>query len=214
MAIPLAHDSAPYPPYASVSRDVARRKIAVVAIIAVVFVLACVIVSGVFAARYFAKYSVMDKSRQSLAWDTDPSRNVSTTYQNPTYGLTLTLPGKWTLQTEQTMYLCRLASDRGFRAVLAIDFPIFTPAIDTDAALVKSRYETRDQWTFQSEESIQVSGLPAHVLRMTTPHDFAVDSLLVKRWPLVYEFAVVGPANDTDDWQRIRAAFPQVLQVN
>jgi len=198
-----------------VSRDKRyRRNLVVTVIVGVSAFVMLAVATVVFLARYSGKFLQADKTRESLSWDGAPGEILRTTYTNPAYGLTLKLPGQWLPSKTPTRFLCHLVGFGRFHAVLETDFPVLTASIDQDANLVARRYETAQGWTLNSDEPTHVSGLPAHMLRLTTPRGVDVDLMLVKRWPVDYGLSVAGPAGDSDDWQRIRQALPPSLEIH
>jgi hypothetical protein len=190
-----------------------RRNLLVTVIVGVIAFAMLAVGTVVVLFRYSSKFLQADKTRESLSWDGAPGEILHTTYTNPAYGLTLKLPGQWLPSKTPTKFLCHLVGFGRFHAVLETDFPVFTSSVDGDAALVARRYETAQGWTLNSDEPARVSGLPARVLRLTTPRGVDVDLVLVKRWPVVYGLSVAGPAGDSDDWQRVRQALPQSLEI-
>jgi hypothetical protein len=198
-----------------VSRDKRyRRNLVVTVIVGVSAFVMLAVATVVFLARYSGKFLQADKTRESLSWDGAPGEILRTTYTNPVYGLALKLPGQWLPSKTPTRFLCHLVGFGRFHAVLETDFPVLTPSVDGDANVVATRYQTRQGWTLNSDEPIRVSGLPAHMLHLTTPRGVDVDLVLVKRWPVDYGLSVAGPANDLDDWKRIRQALPQSLEIH
>jgi len=191
-----------------------RRNLLVTVIVGVIAFAMLAVRTVVVLARYYAKFVQADKTRESLSWDGAPGEILHTTYTNPTYGVILKLPGQWLPSKTPTKYLCHLVGFGGFHAVLETDFPVLTASIDGDANVVARRYQTAQGWTLDSDEPIRVSGLPAHLLRLTTPRGVDVDLVLVKRWPVDYGRSVSGPAGDSDYWQRIRQTLPQSLEIH
>lgn len=213
MAISLAHDSGPVPQFPSATRNQSSRRILVVVLIAVGMIVASMIGAGVWLVRFSVKFGVIDHTRESISWDPNQSRAVSTTYANPAYGVALTLPGQWDSPKAPQNFLCHLYASNGFNAVLKAAFPELNPSIDSVAAINVSILQGRDNWTFDGEESAELSGLPARILHFTTPKHVDCDVILVKRWPVTYALSIAGPADATADWQRIRGAFPEALQI-
>jgi len=190
-----------------------RTSVFIILSIALVIVVAGFAVSGTLLVRYAAKFTEIDRTQESLSWDGAPGEVLHTTYKNPAYGVTLTLPGAWKPARGPDRFLCHLTASDGFNAVLAADFPILTPSVDGDAALVANRYEKNEGWVLDSEQSTTISGMPAHILRLTTPRGVGVDLLMMKKWPVVYEVSVAGPSVDSERWKTIRAALPQSIQI-
>jgi len=189
-----------------------RRNLLVTAIVGAIAFAMLGVATVVFLVRYSGKFLEPDKTRESLSWDGAPGEILTTTYTNPTYGLAFKLPGQWLPSKTPTKFLCHLVGFGRFHAVLETDFPVLTASIDQDANVVAKRYQTAQDWTLNSDEPVSVSGLPAHLLRLTPPR-VDVELVLVKRWPVDYGLSVAGPADDADDWQRIRKALPQSLQI-
>lgn len=215
MSAPLAGDSAPafqadprFVPYEN-----NRASIFIILSVALVIVVAGFAISGTLLVRYAAKFAQMDGTHESLSWDGAPGPVLHTTYKNPAYGVKLTLPGAWEPSHTPTPYLCHLIDFHRFVAVFATDFPVFTPSVDSDAALVAQRYETNHGWTLSSEESAVISGLPAHILHLASPRAIDVDLVMVKKWPVVYELSVAGPSRDLGRWKTVRAALPQAIEI-
>ncbi|HTW22659.1 MAG TPA: hypothetical protein VMD78_03615 [Candidatus Baltobacteraceae bacterium] len=220
MSVPLAGDSGPT--YRVVTPVAARyqnnRKSAFIIIsIALAIVLVGSCVSVVLFVRYTGKFREMDRSHESLSWQRGPGpmQNVteSTTYKNPAYGLTLTLPGDWRPSRRPTPYLCHLVAFTRFNALLEADFPILTPTIEDDAALVVKRYAGSPGLTLKSEQAMTVNGYPAHLLHLTSSRNVDLDMVMVKKWPADYVLSVAGPSDDFYDWNMVRAALPQALQL-
>jgi hypothetical protein len=215
MSAPLASD--PVPPF-RVTPQIApyktnRTSVFIIISIALVIVLAGFAVSGTLLVRYAAKFAEIDRTHESLSWDGAPGEVLHTTYKNPEYGVTLTLPGVWKPTQSPNSFLCHLIASDRFNAVLGADFPVLTPSVASDAALVAKRYETNDGWVLNSEESITISGLPAHILRLTSRRNVGVDLVMVKKWPVVYELSVAGPSTDSEHWKMVRAAIPHAIAI-
>ncbi|MGA2509307.1 MAG: hypothetical protein ABSG27_03690 [Candidatus Acidiferrales bacterium] len=214
MSIPVAGESGPAVRTTHLfGQRKTDRKPIITVVVALAIVVAGFVSAGIMLVRYASKFGSMDRTHESLSWEPNQGDAVSTTYANPKYGVTLKLPGRWEFSPTPTKYLCHLLSSDGFNAVFELDFPVLTPSVDSDAAMVARRYEGRDGWTLDSEESLEVSGLPAHVLRTTSPRKIGINVLLVKKWPLVYGLDVAGPADAADEWQRLRAALPQSIEI-
>ena len=216
MSVPLAGEPVPTyradPSFAAPYRS--NRKSAFIIIsVALVIVVAGLAISGTLLARYAAKFAQMDRTRESMSWDGSPDRVLHTIYKNPTYGVKLTLPGAWQPSHAPTPYLCHLIDSHRFVAVFGAEFPVFTPSIDSDAGLVVRRYEANHGWTLNREESTSISGLPAHILHLTSPRSVDVDLVMVKKWPVVYELSVAGSSGDQEHWKTIRPALPQALEL-
>ena len=171
-------------------------------------------VSGILFVRYAAKFAEIDRTQESLSWEGAPGEVLRTTYKNPAYGVALTLPGAWKPAQGATKFLCHLNGPARFNAVFGANFPVLTPSVDSDAALVANRYETIDGWVLNSQESTTISGLPAHILRLTSRRSVGVDLVMVKKWPVVYELSVAGPSADSEHWRIVRAALPQAIHIN
>lgn len=182
--------------------------------ISLVIVVTGFAVSGILFVRYAAKFAEIDRTQESLSWDGAPGEVLHTTYKNPAYGVTLTLPGAWKPTQGATRFLCHLNGPDRFNAVFGASFPVLTPSVDSDASLVANRYETIDGWVLNSQESTTISGLPAHILRLTSRRSVGVDLVMVKKWPVVYELSVAGPSADSEHWRIVRAALPQAIHIN
>lgn len=216
MSVPLAGDPGPTyraapqfaPPY-----QTNRKSVFIIISIALLIVVAGFAVSGVLFVRYTAKFTQMDRTHESISQDGAPGDILHTTYKNPAYGVTLTLPGAWAPSKSPTPFLCHLVAFTRFNAVLEADFPVLTPSVDSDAALVAKRYEMNQGWTLKGEESTTVSGFPAHVLHLTTSRGADVDLLMVKKWPMVYALSVAGPSADSEHWKIVRDALPQSIAI-
>jgi hypothetical protein len=217
MSVPLAGDSAPTyrvaPSFAAPSQS--NRKSAFIIIsIALLIVVVGFSVSSVLLVRYIGKFTLMDRSHESLSWDGAPGGIHHTTYKNPAYGVTLTLPGEWTPSRKPTSYLCHLVASTHFSAVLQTNFPVLTPSIDDDATLLAKRYTSYPGYVLKGDEAASISGFPAHLLRLSTPRGVDLDVVMVKKWPVVYALSVAGPSDDSDDWKTVRSALPRALQIN
>jgi hypothetical protein len=179
---------------------------------AVALVSLTIIALGLFG-RYASKFVQTDRRQEALSYARNAGQPVQTTYANPTYGVTMKLPGEWIPSKVPTRFLCHLIAFDRFHAVLEVDFPVFSPNIDNDAVLVARRYQARNSWTLNSEQSLQVSGYPAHLLRFSTARDVDADVLLIKKWPPVYGLSFAGPKDDADHWKLIRDAMPNALDI-
>jgi len=218
MTIPLSGGSGPAPlspqPVFANQRDKSDRKVIIIVISLLIAVaVALVAVVAGFSIYYSSKYAAINRTNDSISWDPDHSDAVFTTFESPSAGVTLKLPGKWELSKTPTKYICHLVNPANFNAVLELDFPSLTPSIDVDAAQVTTRYETKNQWTISRDESIEVNGFPAHLLRMDTHRNVYVDIVLVKKWPADYGLSIAGRPDATDEWQRIEAALPQAITI-
>lgn len=204
----------PLPPTVVSERDKSDRKIIwiVIGASAGAFVAFIVLIAS-FSVHYASQYGSIDKSKDSLSWDPDLSDPVFTTFASPSAGVTLKLPGKWEHSKNSTRFLCHLISPDGFNAVLELDFPILTPSIDVDAAQVGKRYQLQNQWSIVRDQSLEVSGQPAHLLRMDARNNIALDLLLIKKWPAVYGLSIAGPSTSSDAWRRIEDALPQSIKI-
>lgn len=216
MSVPLTGDPAPafrVSPQVAAPYQTNRKSVFIILSIALVIVVAGFAVSGTLLIRYTGKFTQVDRTHESLSWDGAQGEVAYTTYKNSAYGVTLKLPGAWKPSKIPTRFLCRLVAFDRFNAVLEADFPILTPSVDSDAALIAKRYETNQGWTLNSEESTGISGLPAHILRLSTPRGADVDLVMVKKWPVLYALSVAGPSADSEHWKIVRAALPQAIQI-
>jgi hypothetical protein len=201
------------PPVIS-ERDKSDRKIVIIVIsLLIVVVVGLVAVVGGFSFYYASKYAAIDKTHDSLTWDPQQSNALFTTFESPAGGVTMKLPGEWEMSRNPTKYLCHLVNPDNFSAVLELDFPALTPSLDADASQVATRYETGAQWTLIREESFQVNGMPAHLLRFDTQRNVDVDIVMLKKWPVDYGLSIAGRPDATDEWQRIEAALPQAITI-
>jgi len=218
MTIPLSGDSgpapvAPHPAFAN-ERDKSDRKVIIIVIsLLIVVVVGFVAVVGGLSFYYASKYTAIDRTHDSLSWDPEQSNAQFTTFESLGAGVTLKLPGKWELSANPTKYLCHLVNPDHFNAVLELDFPALTSSIELDAAQVTARYQTRNRWTLIRDESLEVNGLPAHLLRMNSQRNVDVDIVLVKKWPVDYGLSIAGRPDATDEWKRIEDALPQAITV-
>jgi hypothetical protein len=190
-----------------------QRNLIVTIIVGVIAFATLAVGTVVLLARYSSKYVQTDRTREALSWDGAPGEITDTTYANPAYGVDLKLPGQWLPSKTPTRFLCHLIAFGRFHAVLETDFPVLTSSIDRDADLLARRYQAQG-WTLDSDEPIRISGLPAHMLHLTSSRAVDVDMLLVKRWPVDYGLSVAGPASDSLHWQLIRQALPQSLEIH
>jgi len=201
------------PPVIS-ERDKSDRKIVIIVIsLLIVTVVGVVAVVGGFSFYYASKYSAIDKTHDSLTWDPQQTNALFTTFESPAAGAALKLPGEWEWSKTTTKYLCHLVNSDHFNAVFELDFPELTPSVDVDASQVAMRYETGAQWTLIREESFQVNGIPAHLLRFDTHRNVDVDIVMLKKWPVDYGLSIAGRPDATDEWQRIEAALPQAITI-
>jgi hypothetical protein len=218
MTIPLSGDSGPAPvdahPAFANERDKSDRKVIIIVIsLLIVVVVGLVAVVGGLSFYYASKYTAIEKTHDSMSWDPDQSEAASTTFESPAAGVSLKLPGKWELSKTPTNYLCRLVNADHFSAALEVDFPALTPSVDGVAARVATHFETISHWTLIRDESLQVNGLPAHLLRMNSQRNVDVDIVLVKKWPVNYDLTIAGRPDATDEWQRIEDALPQAITI-
>jgi hypothetical protein len=216
MSVPLSGDTPTYrvaPSFAAPSQN-NRRSAFIIISIALFIVVAGFSISGVLLVRYIGKFTRMDRAHESLSWDSAPGGIHHTTYKNPAYGVTLTLPGEWTPSKRPTPYLCHLVSLTHFNAVLQTDFPVLTSSIDDDATLLAKRYTSYPGYILKGDEATRISGFPAHILQLSTPRGVDLEVIMVKKWPIVYGLSVAGPSGDSDDWKTVRTALPQALQIN
>jgi hypothetical protein len=214
MSVPLAGDPTfRVAPQIAAPYETNRKSAFILISVALVIVVAGFAVSGTLLVRYASKFTQMDRTHESLSWDGAPGETGHTIYKNPAYGVTLTLPGAWTPSKHPTRYLCHLVGFNRFNAALEADFPVLTPSIDSDAALVAKRYETNQGWTLNGEESTSISGLPAHVLHMAGSSGIDVDLVMIKKWPVDYGLSVAGPTADSEHWKAVRAALPQAIEI-
>ena len=217
MSVPLTGDPVPafrVSPQVAAPYRTNRKSAFIIISIALVIVVAGFAVSGTLLVRYTGKFTEMDRTRESLSWDGAQGEVAHTTYKNPAYGVTLTLPGRWLPSKTPVTdpYLFHLVAFDRFNAVFWPDFPAFTSSVDEDATRFVRGYEARG-WRLDSEESTSVSGLPAHVLRFGSPRGNFADLVIVKKWPVLYTLSVAGPASDLDHWKMVRAALPQAIQM-
>jgi hypothetical protein len=215
MSVPLAGEPAPAfraTPLAAPYKT-NRKTVFIVLSVAFLVVVIGFVFSGTLFVRYTSKFAQADRRHESLSWDGAPGEVLRTTYRNPAYGVTLKLPGAWTPSKVPTRFLCHLVAFDRFSAVMEADFPILTSSVDEDAALVARRYETNQGWALRSGESTTISGLPAHILRMTSPRGFDVDMVMVKKWPVLYALSVAGPSDDSEHWNTVRAALLQSIEI-
>jgi hypothetical protein len=214
MSASVAGDSAPTfradSPVAPYKNN--RASVFITLSVALVIVVAGFAVSGTLLIRYAAKFTQMDRTRESLSWDGGPGPVLHTIYRNPAYGVTLILPGAWKPGHAPTPYLCHLIGFGRFSAVFAAAFPAFSSSVDGDAALVTKRYEANG-WTLNSEESTTIRDLPAHILHLTSHRALDVDVVMVKKWPVDYELSVAGQSADSEQWEIIHAALRQAIQI-
>jgi hypothetical protein len=218
MTIPLSGDSgsAPIIPQPSFphGRDKSDRKIVIIVIgLLIVVVVGLVAVVGGLSIYYSSKYTAIDKSHDSLTWVPEQSDARFTTFESPGVGVTLKLPGKWEPSKTPTKYLCHLVNPDNFNAVFEVDFPILTPSVDVDATQVATRYETANHWTLIRDESLEVNGLPAHLLRMNTQRNVVVDIVMIRKWPVDYGLSIAGRPDATADWQSIEDALPRAISI-
>ena len=218
MTTPLSGDSGPAPitlrPAPAHERDKSDRRLVIIVIsLLIVVVVGLVAVVGGFSFYYASKFSAIDKTHDSLTWDPQQTNALFTTFESPSARVTMKLPGEWEWSKTPTKYLCHLANPDHFNAVLEVDFPALTPSVDVDASQVAMRYETGAQWTLIREESFQVNGIPAHLLRFDTHRNVDVDIVMLKKWPVDYGLSIAGRPDATDEWQRIEAALPQAITI-
>src|SRR5208282_3739703 len=142
----------------------------------------------------------------------------STTYTNPAYGVTLKLPGRWMRVRPPYPSFCTLAGDPsdGPSRFDVMFWPIYTasPAsLDDEANMMAVMYQRNAGWTFRGGESLQINGRYARILRFSTSPRDDLTLVVVKKWPATYGLLFTGPGDATEDWQHLRAALSQSIEI-
>ena len=137
----------PLPPPVVSERDKSDRKI-----ILVIIVLTVVVVVGSLGAvmgywsHFSRRYGHIDRSRETLSFDLDKVQNVSTTYSNPPYGVSLTLPGNWRRISVPNQSFVGLADGAGstphFSVLFQPAFTGFPMPTDNEANVLAAKYAT------------------------------------------------------------------------
>jgi hypothetical protein len=219
----------PLPPPVVSDRDKSDRKV-IATIIACVVVVVVGSIGGVMCywIHFSKKYGHIDRSRETLSYDTDGSQDVdhatavSTTYANPAYGVSLTLPGKWRRAAvpNQNQSFIGLVADRDdSMAHFAAQFrPFFTgvpESVDMEANTLAGRYANLADTKLDNREQITIGDRTATILRFSTgarKSSFVI--VVVNKGPVAYVLIIVGPADTAANWQRLDSMLPQSIRID
>ena len=210
----------PPPPPVVSERDKSDRRIIRIIILLTIAIVLGSIGSLAFAwVHYSSKYKHIDRSHEALTWAPDPDHAVSTTYTNAAYGVSLTLPGRWTRLRPISNYFITLGGslDGGAKKFDAALWPIFNGIsipIDTQSSSIISSYARNANWRLLESEPMQINGRSARVMSFATPNPgLSITLAIVPKGPVTYGLIFAGPGARSSAWQAIKAALPQAITI-
>jgi hypothetical protein len=139
----------------------------------------------------------------------------ATVYENPDYGVVLSLPGKWRkLDPLMPYHFCTMSHPNGLSAAFWPVFPVvgFTP--EEYAATIKGKPQSQDGLVFLSEKPLVVNRRPAHELRFSTRHDLELRMVIVSTPFVAYILAITGPAGPSEAWSLIENELEETIQID
>jgi hypothetical protein len=171
---------------------------------------------GVYvASRWFSnQFLKIDQSRATLGAD-----DSGLVYQNPTYGVTLRLPGIWLPDTGKSSHFCDLLGPQGVgpEGFVAGFWPVFsapTQSLDDFVAALRDNLLAKGTYTLEGEEKLLVNGMPARELRLSAwGGEGTVLVIVVKRRLSAYVLAIFGPVVSRTAWQGIIDGLPSSIEV-
>ena len=169
--------------------------------------------------HYIQKYGNIDRSGETLSFDYDPHQNISTTYSNPKYGVSLTLPGNWSRIGVASNAFVGLADapPRTSPRFLVILEPAFTGiplSVDAEASSLASRYAKLARGTLERIERISINGRNARVLYFSgDAANRTVRMAVFDRGPIAYILIIYGPTDATARWQYLDSILPRINQA-
>jgi hypothetical protein len=207
------------PPVIS-ERDKSDRKIVFVLIcLVIVVVMSCAGTAAFLWIHYSARYTNIDKSRETLSFDLDQSQAPFTTYTNPPYGVTLTLPGRWARIRPPINCFVTLGGspDSGATHFDAMFWPVFTGVpsqVDTQAQLISAAYSVAAGWKLEKSESMEINGRYARVMSFATQQrNLSLTLVVLNKGSVTYSLVLVGPSNAPDAWRQLEDALPNAIAV-
>jgi hypothetical protein len=211
----------PPPPRPVVSpRDKSDHKI-IATIIACVVLLVVGSVGGVMGywIHFSKKYGHIDRSRETLSLNLDKLQNVSTTYSNPPYGVSLTLPGNWRRVNVPNQSFVGLADGTGvtphFNVLFQPTFTGFPIPTDKEANVLAARTATILGARLQRTDHTTINGREAAILRFANDaRKESFNVVVVDKGPVAYTLIILGPTAATDRWQYLDAMLPQSIKLD
>jgi hypothetical protein len=211
----------PDPPAVVSAQDKSDRKVIfTVVVLLIVFFLFIVSGAAFYWFHYIQKYGNIDRSGETLSFDYDPHQNISTTYSNPKYGVSLTLPGNWSRIGVASHAFVGLADapPRTSPRFLVVLEPAFTGvplSVDAEANSLAGRYAKLARGTLEKIERTSINGRDARVLSFSgDAANRTVRMAVFDRGPIAYILIIYGPTDATARWQYLDSMLPQSIKLD
>lgn len=211
----------PDPPAVVSAQDKSDRKV-IFTVVVLLIVFSIFIVGGAafYWFHYIQKYANIDRSGETLSFDYDPHQDISTTYSNPKYGVSLTLPGDWSRIGVASNAFVGLADapPRTSPRFLVMLEPAFTGvplSVDAEANSLAGRYAKLARGTLERIERTSINGRDARVLYFSgDAANRTVRMAVLDRGPIAYILIIYGPTDATARWQYLDSILPQSVKLD